>query len=405
MPAASGVFKQLSYKAESSYGSAPTAADFIPLRRVTSDISVVKDTYTSNEIRTDQQMQDMRHGVRRVQGTIAGEVAPGAYADFMAAALRRDFGALSNLTSLSLTIGGTAPAYTVGGITNLLTTSGLKAGDVFRITAGTGLNADVLNKNLLIVSASGTTATVRVLNGSTMTLGSGTACTIAIPGKKTYAPTTGHTNKSFAIEHWFADMSPTQRELYLGCQPTTLDIELPATGLATISMGFVGRTVETATTRFATSFAAANSKGLLAAVNGILAFGGTPAAVITGATINVQSNRTGDPVVGSNFVPTMFPGRIMASGQFTAYFEDVTLRDAFLNETDTSAIIALSADNSATADFLTLTMPRIKVNGHTLSDGEGGLVATIPFQALLPTTGGSTFQNELTTISIHDSAA
>jgi hypothetical protein len=101
----------------------------------------------------------------------------------------------------------------------------------------------------------------------------------------------------------------------------------------------------------------------------------------------------------------MFPGRIMASGQFTAYFEDVTLRDAFLNETDTSAIIALSADNSATADFLTLTMPRIKVNGHTLSDGEGGLVATIPFQALLPTTGGSTFQNELTTISIHDSAA
>jgi hypothetical protein len=405
MPAASGVFKQLAYKAESAYGTAPGTTLFTPLRRVTSDISVVKDTYTSNEIRTDQQMQDMRHGVRRVQGTIAGEVAPGAYADFMAAALRRDFAALSNLTSLSLTIGGTAPAYTVAGITNLLTTAGLKAGDVFRITAGTGLNADVLNKNLLIVSASGTTATVRVLNGSTMTLGSGTACTIAIPGKKTYAPTTGHTNKSFAIEHYFGDMSPTQNELYLGCQPTTIDLELPATGLATVSMGFVGRTVETATSRYSTTYNAANSKGLMAAVNGILAISGTPAAVITGATINVQSNRTGDPVVGSNFVPTLFPGRIMASGQLTAYFEDVTLRDAFLNETDLSVIVALSADNTAGADFLTITMPRIKVNGHTLSDGEGGLVATIPFQALLPTTGGSTFQNELTTISIHDSAA
>jgi hypothetical protein len=404
MPAASGVFKQLSYKVESSYGVAPGTTLFTPLRRVTSDLNLTKDVYQSNEIRTDQQMQDMRHGVRRVQGSITGELAPGAYADFMAAALRRDFAAVTQVTGLSLTIATSGSDYTVSGVTGALT-SGIKIGDVVRISAGTGLNADVLNKNLLVLNIVTTTLTVRVLNGSSITTGSGTACTIQVPGKKTYAPTSSHTNRSFAFEHWFSDMSPTLSELYLGCQPTGVELQLPATGLATVNMGFVGQSVTTSTSRYPTTFNAANAKGLCAAVNGILAIGGTPVANITGASVSLQSNRSGDPVVGSNTVPTLFAGRILASGQLTAYFESATLRDAFLNETDTSLIIALTADNAAAADFVTLTMPRIKVNGHTVNDGEGGLVATIPYQALLPATGGSGVANELTTLSIHDSAA
>ena len=74
MPQASGVFKQLTYKVESVYGTVPVAASAQSLRRVTSDLDLRKDTYQSNEIRTDYQVADFRHGVRRVGGSLKGEV-------------------------------------------------------------------------------------------------------------------------------------------------------------------------------------------------------------------------------------------------------------------------------------------------------------------------------------------
>lgn len=402
MPAASGVFKQLAYKAESTYGTAPAASGAQSLRRVTSDISLTKDTYQSNEIRTDQQMQDMRHGVRRVQGTINGELSPGTYADFIAAALRRDFAAVSALTGLSITVAGSGP-YTLTRSAGDFLASGVKKGDIVRLTAG-AFNVANLNKNLLVTAMTSTVLTVRVLNGSALvTEGPIASATVTLPGKKTFAPTSGHTNKSFSIEHWYGDLG--QSEVYTGCQPSTLDFQLPASGLATLGIGIMGQGINTAASQYFTSPNAATTTGLLAAVNGILLVGGVPVASLTGLTLNVQSNRSGDPVVGSNVIPTLFPGRILASGQAAAYFDSVTLRDAFLNESEFELIMALSADNTAAAAFLSLALPRCKANGHTLNDGEGGLVATIPFQALLPTTGGSGIANELTTISVHDSAA
>lgn len=402
MPAASGVFKTLAYKVESTYGTAPGASGAQYLRRVTSDLSLTKDSYQSNEIRTDQQMQDMRHGVRRVQGTISGELSPGTYADFVAAALRRDFAAVSALNGLSITVAASGSNYTLTRATGDFLTSGIKKGDVVRLTAGS-FNASNLNKNLLVLGVTATVLTVRVLNGSTMVAeGPIASATVTVPGKKTFAPTSGHTNKSYSIEHYFGDL--VQSELFTGCQPSSLDLQLPATGLATIGIGIVGQGVTTASSQYYSSPSAATTTGLLAAVNGIVTVAGTPIAALTGLTLNVQSNRSGDPVVGSNVVPTLFPGRILVSGQATAYFDSVTLRDNFVNETEFELIAALTADNTAGAAFVTITLPRVKANGHSLSDGEAGLVATIPFQALLPTTGGSGVANELTTISIHDSA-
>lgn len=402
MPAASGVFKQLAYKVESVYGTAPAAASAQSLRRVTSDLNLVKDTYQSAEIRTDQQMQDMRHGVRRVQGTISGELSPGTYADWMAAALRKDFAAVTAITGMSITVAGTGP-YTITRAAGDFLSGGIKKGHVVRLTAGT-FNALNLNKNLLVTGVTATVLTVRVLNGSAMFAeGPIASASLSVPGKVAWAPTTGHTDKSFSVEHWFSDL--VQSEVYTGCQPSTLDFQLPASGLATLGIGVAGQGVNVAASQYFTSPTAATTTGLMAAVNGLLLIGGTPVAALTGLTLNLQSNRSGDPVVGSNVVPRMFPGRILASGQATAYFDSITLRDAFLNETEFELLVALSSDNTATSAFISISLPRVKANGHTLNDGEAGLVATIPFQALLPLTGGAGIANELTTVSIHDSAA
>ena len=100
MALATGVAKQLSYKAESVWGTVPAAAGAQALRRVTSNLSLKKQTYQSGEIRSDYQVADFRHGVRSVEGSISGELSPGTYEDFMAAAVRKVFASVSAITGL-----------------------------------------------------------------------------------------------------------------------------------------------------------------------------------------------------------------------------------------------------------------------------------------------------------------
>ena len=96
---------------------------------------------------------------------------------------------------------------------------------------------------------------------------------------------------------------------------------------------------------------------------------------------------------------------VTVDGQATMYFTDTTARDAFFNETEIDLMAAFTADNTATADFLTVVLPRIKLGGARKAPADGGLVMTLPFQALLNSTGGAGVKTEKTTISMQDSQA
>jgi hypothetical protein len=411
MPIAAGLFKQLAYKVESSYGVAPGQSGGQVLRRIESTIDLSKETYASNEKRTDFQIADFRHGVRRIQGSINGELSAGTWKDMFGTLLKRDFAAVTPIASVGLTIAGSGPTYTVTRATGSFLSDGVKVGDVVRLSVGT-LNAANINKNLLVVDiGSATVITVLPLNGVALVAeGPISGCTVTVVGKKTYVPTTGHTDKSIAFEHWYSDLA--QSELFLGCKIGRAAIQLPPTGIATANFDVMGQDLaDTATKRggvattsqYFTTPTAATSTGSLAAVNGVLRVADTTIATITGLSIDVAANYTGDPVVGANVVPQMFPGKLIVTGQFTAYFDSVTLRDAFVNETEINLAAAFTADNSAAADFLTFVLPRIKVGGAAKGDSDGGLVQTFPFQALLNTAGGTGVKTERTTISIQDS--
>ena len=224
MAIASGIAKQVRYKVESAYNTAPGASGAQLLRRVESSLDITKDTYAASELRTDYQISDFRHGTRRTAGSIKGELSPGTYADFMGAALRKDFVAGASAASLSITIAGSGP-YTITRAAGSWLTDGFKSGDVVRLTAGT-FNAANLNKNLYVVAVtSATVLTVQPANGVALVAeGPIASATCSVTGKKSYTPTSSHTDKSFAIEHWFSDIA--QSELYLGCKAAALDIAL-----------------------------------------------------------------------------------------------------------------------------------------------------------------------------------
>jgi hypothetical protein len=411
---AAGVFKQLAYKAEATFGTAPGQASAQALRRVTSSLDLSKETYQSNEIRTDLQMVDFRHGVRRVQGTIAGELSPGTYKDFVAAALKKDFAAVTASTSVSLTIATSGSYYTVTRSAGSFLSDGYKAGMVIRLTVGS-LNALNISKNLLILNInSATVLLVTPLNGTAMFAeGPITGCTVTAVGKVTYVPTTSHTDKSFAFEHWYSDL--VQSELFLGCKIAKLGLALPPTGIATVSMDVMGqdyadttakRGAVALTSQYFTTPTAATTSGVLAAVNGVIAGGGAKLANVTGLSIDIAANYTGDPVVGQNIVPFLFAGRVLVSGQMTAYFDSITQRDAFVNETLTDVILALGVDNTGTSEFISVALPAVKFGGSAKDDGEKGLVQTIPFQAVMDTTGSATTTDTYqTTAMIQDSLA
>lgn len=403
MTIATGVAKQLRYKVESAWGTDPGASGAQLLRRVTSDLSLRKQSYQSAEIRSDYQVFDMRHGVRSVEGSIAGELSPGTYKDFVAAALRKALAATSAMTGLSITIAGTGPTYTVTRSAGSFLTDGVKAGDVVRLTAGSFAAAN-LNKNLAVLSLTATVLTVMPLNGVALTAeGPIAAATVSVPGKRTYVPTTSHTDLSYAIEHWHDDVSLS--ELFLGCKVNQLDLDLPPTGMSTINIGFLGKDITTAGAQHFTTPTTETTTGGLAAVNGLLAVDGSAVALLTGLRLSVRGNMQGEPVVGSNTYADIAEGRVVVDGQFTALFQDATIRDYFINETEVALFAWLSASNAAAADFIGLALPRIKVSAADKDDGEKNLIQTLPFTALYNSAGGSGQTSEQTTIVYQDSQA
>ncbi len=405
MTVATGVAKQLRYKKEVTWGVAPGTGSAQLLRRAGggSTLSLQKDTYESSEIASHYQRADYRHGVGKVMGKISGELSAGTWKDFFAAALRRAFAAVTAITNASITIAGAGPTYTVTRAAGSFLSDGIKAGDVVRLSVGV-FNAANLNKNLLVLSLTATVLTVMPLNGVALVAeGPIITSTVTVIGKKTFAPPTAQTDDSFAFEHWYSDVALS--ELYVGCKINQMDIKLPPTGMSTIDMDIMGKDVTTAAAQYYITPTAETTFGILASVNGLLIAQGGAIALLTGLDFSIKGSMTVDPVVGSNRYADITEGRILVDGNVTALFQDATIRDYFLNETEVSLAVALSANGGAAADFLAFSMPRIKFGDASKDDGVKALIQTLPFTALYNAAGGAGTSSEQSTLVIQDSQA
>lgn len=401
MPISKGVAKQVGYKKETTFGVLAGNTSGKLLRRVTANFNLAKETYESAEIRTDRQVADMRHGVRSAEGTLNGELSSASYADFMGSIVGKDFVAVTLGAAAQTTVTAVGTVYTLVRASGSWITDGLKVGMVIRAT---GLTTSGDNgKNLLVASLTATNAVVVPLNGSTMTAqGTASSVTLTAPGKQTFVPVTGHTDDSYTVEEFYADIA--QSEVYTGMKVNSLSVQLPATGLTTIDVGFSGKDLtQTGTTQYFTSPTAQGSTGIFAAVNGVMLVQGAPVALITSADFAIERATENATVVGSNSVADIFTGRIRVTGNLSVYFQDAAFRDYFNNETPVSLVLSVTADSSATANFVAFTLPKVKLGSFTKDDTEQGLTASSSFQALLNdvTTAGLA----ATTIQIQDSAA
>ena len=324
MTVATGVAKLVAFKKETYLAgfTAVSTTGGIYIRRITSDIDLSKDTYESNEIRADYQVGDMRHGMRKVGGSIKGELSPGAYDEFIGSILRKVFVAAPAPTMLALTVAaGTAPQYTLTRGAGSFITDAVKIGQVARIaSAATGISSTDINKNLFVVGVSATTLTV-IPRDNLMTATTAATVVFATVGKYTWTPTTGHVNESYSVEHYYSDL--VKGELFTGCRVNTVSLGLPATGMATCDVammgvgfneGFTGTVgapvyaTHLGTAQYFTTPTAAGTAGLLTAVAGVIRVNGVSVATVTGLTMDIQGGLTTGAVVGSNLTPDVFAG-------------------------------------------------------------------------------------------------
>lgn len=406
--AAQGNAKTVAYKKQSAQGTAASGSGGQYLRTRTATFNLTRDTYENDERTSHRQSTGATAGIRRATGKIAGLWSPGTYADFLASLVKKAF---ASTTTIALGATTLAVAVNTGVVTLTRSagswlTDGVKIGHVFRLT-GAGLNADAINKNMVVLSATPTVLTARVVNGSTVTASAASAsASVSFPGKKADAAITSHLDEWYTFEEFYGDLTPTRSELWPDSRIQQAAIGISATGNVTIDFDVIPLNRVRGASQVLTTPASETTASPVASINLFLMVGSTLTPV-TGLQLTINSGDTpGEAETGSNGISDVAKGILAVSGQFMAKFNHTTFQDAFDDQTPVALFGVVAVDGTANADFVTFVLPRVKLFGDSSDDGRAKeIIRTYPFTAEIPATGGAGVSNERAIISIQDSLA
>lgn len=114
-------------------------------------------------------------------------------------------------------------------------------------------------------------------------------------------------------------------------------------------------------------------------------------AAVTGIDFSLENALQPLQTVGNKQAVGVSAGRANVTGTATVYFIDSTMINRFLRELETAMLFTLTDNSSQSYEFY---FPRIKFNASDVSiDGEGPVTLSMPFQALIATSG--TVQNTM----------
>lgn len=411
MSLAEGVSATIAYKVYSSgvitsntladTATDPGASSAQFLRRVSSTLALEKNTYQSAEIRSDRQIVDFRHGTQRVAGRVAGEYSSATYFDFFEAICRGTRATVVSIDQSTLTSIASSSAGTITFTGGDAVTAGLRVGYVIRITGSTGNAID--GENFLITSISGSNRVLHVTPNPATTTAS-TTFSVAVPGSQIIVPSSGFVSRKFGFEVTHEDLNISR--LYTECRLGDVQLRLPATGLSTIEWGVMGRSqLDTDSGSYFTSPSAATTTGIFAAVNGALLVNGVKQGVVTAADMAMNLRPEAADVVGQNFPAEIFLGRADLTGTLTAFLDSNTLIADFVNESELSLLLELTATSAVNSPANILFVPRLKLSSAAVNlTGEAGQSVSFNFQALKyvgasPGVAATTFQLHDTEVS------
>lgn len=236
---ASGPLADLGYCEEVCYGQTPETVAMKTVRRRSTTLTLTKDSYDSEEVRSDRMVSDSRHGMRRASGDIVTELSPGAHADFMAGLLggvwSKPGGVTIGTPNLVCTPLASGAVQVVGSGLDWFGTLGYKLGDVFKISGSGNATYDGL---VFTVFASPSATTILCWPSTTFTGTSAATLTAGTLAGQARCPM-GSVLRSFLMERAFTDIGSFI--LYHGIRVNQMAVELPPTGVATATYSMIGQ--------------------------------------------------------------------------------------------------------------------------------------------------------------------
>lgn len=199
----------------------------------------------------------------------------------------------------------------------------------------------------------------------------------------------GTTPKYFSIEDYAADID--QARLFTGCTVSTLGISIAPNQMITTTFGIVGQDMSSSVTEKTQT--AASGASPFDSYSGALEIGNaggalSSIAIVTQMDFTLTNSFSPTFVIGSATTPTLQYGQAVVEGTITAYYEDATLINRFINETETA--LSVSVDDPTAANEYTFLFPRVKINGAPVPvGGPESRMIELPFVALYDSTEGT----------------
>ena len=197
----------------------------------------------------------------------------------------------------------------------------------------------------------------------------------------------GTTPKFFSIEDYAADID--QARVFTGMSVSTMAISLAPNQMVTTTFGMVGKDMTISGTEKTQD--AASGAAPFDAYSGDISIGnvgaGSAVAIVTGLDFTLSNSFAPTFVIGDDSAPSLEYGRAEVEGTLTAYFEDASLINRFLNETETE--IEVSVDDPTGGNSYTFLFPRVKINSADVGvDGPTSRMVSMSFVALYDSTEG-----------------
>lgn len=207
----------------------------------------------------------------------------------------------------------------------------------------------------------------------------------------------GVNRRSFTIERIFANLAVPEYHRYTGCEINSFNLSVAPESIITGTFNVMGQdnVLDTVIVTGAT-YPAGTTTEPFDSFSGVINEGGSAIGVVTSLDMTLENGLTPLFVVGSDVTEEPSIGKSRVTGTITAFFQDKTLLEKFINETSSSLNFTLLDPAGNQYDF---TFPNIiYTGGQPDVSGEGEVTIALPFTALYDATEGSNLTIERTPV-------
>lgn len=367
---------QLTYLAESTWGTTPAAA-MTHVRYTNERLGYQISNTSSREVRSDRQVSDLVQTSAEASGSFDFELSYAAHDAFLASALFSTWGTPVAI-SIANDIASSNATSAFTSTTTDFAASGIVVGQWLEV-GGFTTNAGENNGYYQVTSVATNSIGVSPTPASDEAAGVGK--TITMDGTLIR---NGVTETSFTLEKAFTDV--TQYIAFTGMVPSTLNLNIETGSILSGSLGFRGKSGVLAGTSVGTGPAvAASTNDVMNAVNNVGEVRENGAVLAQTAlrslSVDLDNGLRSVQAVGSLGNVDIGAGRCTVTGQVSIYFSDGALYQKYLNGTMTSLSFRV---NDTAGNGYVVSLPKVKLTqGSVFAGGnDQDVLADFQYQAI-----------------------